>query len=928
MGWNLSSKIDAVSRTARWAGGAGLALLAAASLVAGSAPAAFAQGGGGGGGGGGTAAWAVIQNSLIRAELGESGTENNQNVTGRFRVTDLTTGNVIMFGPTVDLLGVSSGVNVPGSFLTVRIDGGYPGGVAGTTQPGWDLIFGETGTLGQTNQSTWFQPPTVLGDRILARWGTLPGGVATNPIPPIEVTCEITLIHDVACYKFTVYNGEPDTVPPTPGTQAHTVGLRFAQNYTVDDTTTLTEGPVYITPGGQICTETLLTGASVPSLWTVFDAANLNPIGGYLKPTGLNVGFIQPDAFLVAGADLMSELWTHSFTTVPNFNICAQGWDAAVAVYWNPQQYGPNQQRTITTYFGKQTSNIDFGPPWEAGVAGPRSLSFDPSQPAGKQLTPNPFAVNAFIHNPQQLSLTNANATISLPPGLALAPGQTATMTMGSIAPSSEGGVTWQVVPTGAASGTVTYSVAFSAGPGTQGKVVTRNIDIPSLPTVTFPGGLEMVSFPFTFANPDPAVALGISSNNFALLRWNPRNNTYEAVQRLNPGEGYWLNLNTGQTLNLAGATPTQAGQTFEVKLQQGWNQIGNPFATRVGWSQVQVVSTDVGDPNYLKPLSISDAAIAGLILPTLYSYDPVSGQYKFDENNAGDLVPFQGYWVKALKANVSLLVPAPIAGRAVATKAAVAAPKPDARNWKLQLVASNGTTQDGWNFIGIATNASDGADRRDIEKPPAIQGRVALGIVRGDWGSRAGLYAQDLQSANGGAKTWTVQVTSPQPRQDVTLTWPDIATLPKSYELYVTDSATGEKRAMRSTSSIRVNTGDAASATVVVTAVPRSAQMGAPILRATVRPSGNRASMASIIEVQSSRDVNLTIRVKGANGLTVRTLGLGRAATSGGTTQVTWDLRDERGNAVPSGIYTVDVEGTTSDHQVAHATVPYVVTR
>src|SRR5207247_7386883 len=86
---------------------------------------------------------------------------------------------------------------------------------------------------------------------------------------------------------------------------------------------------------------------------------------------------------------------------------------------------------------------------------------------------------------------------------------------------------------------------------------------------------------------------------------------------------------------------------------------------------------------------------------------------------------------------------------------------------------------------------------------------------------TRAGVYAQDIQ-APGGKKEWTVAVTSPAPNADVTLSWPDIGNLPRGYELYITDTANGQRRAMRQTSSLRVNTGATGNRTFRIAAEPR----------------------------------------------------------------------------------------------------------
>ncbi len=854
--------------------------------------------------------YAVVGNDLITARLGESGTENGGAVTGRFSVSDPRTRATIMYGPTVDRVGVSGGVNVPGSFVTVRIDGGVAGG-------GQDLIFGDIVT------GVWLLPPTELNGKIIARWGTLPGAVALKPVPPIEVTVEISLVHDVVSYRFTIINGIVDTIPPTFGTGAHTVGLRFAQNFAKDTLQFENEGPVILSDGGQVSTEVALTGASVPRFWKVFDSGALNPIGGVLRPTPSDSTFIAPDELLFSSANILSELWDHTPVLIPGFNFTKDAWDAAAAVFFNPAVIAPGASREIITYFGRQDTTIDFTRPWAAGIDARGTLDLIDVVP-----TPKPTPIIGFVTNQTDVILTNVNATITLPKGLALAAGETATKSSATLDPGGEARFNWSVLPTGDASGRLTYSVAFAAGPGTLGKVITRSIDIPALPTQTFQGGLQMVSFPETFADPTPAAALGLSVNDFGLLRWNPAIGQYQAVSRLVPGEGYWLSLAASKTVTLKNASPIPVGsQPFEIRLQNGWNQIGNPFLRIVNWSDVQVLTSDAVDPNYLKSLSIDQAAAAGLIQSAIFRYDTTDQSYKFDPTTNTDLVPFVGYWVKALKSNVSLLVsPPPIsrAARAAVTASNGTNAGTRANNWKLSIIASSAGVTDAANYIGLASNAVDGLDKNDIEKPPAAKQGLSVGLAGSAQSGRAGVLAQDIQQANGLRKTWNLLVTTPTPKQDVTLSWPDISTLPRGYELFITDSATGQRRQMRQTPSMRINTGDASTRAFVITAEPRT---GAAVFALNLQTRSSRAANATTIEVGSTQDATLAVRVKGSSGQTIRTL-TGRSASLGNSATYVWDNRDAKGSAVAAGAYIIEVTGTTSDGETRRVAQPLVIVR
>jgi hypothetical protein len=515
---------------------------------------------------------------------------------------------------------------------------------------------------------------------------------------------------------------------------------------------------------------------------------------------------------------------------------------------------------------------------------------------------------------------------LSLPAGLTLAPNQTAMQSVPSVSAGGEATFNWSVKPTGTVGGRLTYSVSVSAEPGIQGVSVAREIDIPALPTHGINDGLQMVSFPYVFDDRTPSAALGLNPALFDLIRWNPASSVYEAAEYINPGEGYWLRSSGATTLNLVGTqqvkTPTG---WFQQKLTQNWNQIGNPFLLAVRWGDARVITTDVGDPDYLKPLTVEEAShpTRQWMSASIFWYDPLDRMYKFDQDFGTEMLPFVGYWVKALKPTISLLLPAP-ASRAAGLTGGAGLQRIAGAGWSLRLSASDGQTTDGWNFIGMTSSASDGYDAKDAPKPPAVDGAVSLAVVREDLGRLSGRYAQDLRSL-GGRKQWDVIVSTPAANGNVNVSWPDIARVPKSYELVLTDVATGRRYPMRQASSVRVNTGVAGSTRLVVVAEPRSGGGALRITSWSVAPS--RAGTSAAISVGTSVDSSLSVRVNGADGRLVRAL-VGRAATSNKATTVTWDYRDNKGVSVPAGPYTVELRASSSDGQKARVVVPLVVTR
>jgi hypothetical protein len=454
---------------------------------------------------------------------------------------------------------------------------------------------------------------------------------------------------------------------------------------------------------------------------------------------------------------------------------------------------------------------------------------------------------------------------------------------------------------------------------------VTRYIDIPALPDVPFAAALDMVSFPFSFSNTDPATALGLRPLDFDLLRWSTRYNDYEVVSAVRPGEGYWFRLQKDTVLHLQGAKQVLAPTGFyEVPLQRGWNQIGTPFLMRSRWADVMVISTDAGDPEALIPLNIDVASDLQhqWVLPTLYRYNKRTQAYEWDENLSSDILPYTGYWVKCLRDKISLLLPTP------ATRAARVATAGRAGlgsgGWKQRIVVSDGVHVDDRNYLGVSPMAADGYDLRDVEKPPASRGGASAGFVHTDWGIHSGLYAQDVQAAAQGKKQWQFRV-SGQPNTNVTLSWPDIATLPRNVELYVSDGATGQRQALRQRASLRINTGETGTRVVTFVSEPKTAGGLLRIVNTSVR--SRAGGQTATIGFSASQDATFRVRIMRADGSYIRDL-VTRDVASGSPVNVTWDYRDSRGASVPAGLYNIVISGVTSDGQTATQTVPHLVIR
>ena len=160
-------------------------------------------------------------------------------------------------------------------------------------------------------------------------------------------------------------------------------------------------------------------------------------------------------------------------------------------------------------------------------------------------------------------------------------------------------------------------------------------------------------------------------------------------------------------------------------------------------------------------------------------------------------------------------------------------------------------------------------------------------------------------------------------PGEEVTLTFPNLNTVPKGYRLLLTDLNTARTVDIRTTPEYRfVSTGR----TRLQLTVERAARAGAVITSVSVSSAGRGVSSVSISYVLAD-NAQTTVQILSPDGRTIANLQRGRAATRGVNT-VSWNLRDDQGRAVPPGTYQVQVEARTDDGQTARVVRPLVLTR
>jgi hypothetical protein len=272
----------------------------------------------------------------------------------------------------------------------------------------------------------------------------------------------------------------------------------------------------------------------------------------------------------------------------------------------------------------------------------------------------------------------------------------------------------------------------------------------------------------------------------------------------------------------------------------------------------------------------------------------------------------------------VTLLLPKPVdATRATTTTRAVSlAEKPD---WSVTLTAEQNGNRQQLRF-GVAPGASKQLDARwDTELPPDITDRFAVGFAAPEGtktagGRLIGDFRDATATRNG---TWEVRLVSPVAGQ-VTLRWDGARRLPRGTRLVLADPTTGRKTYLAQQSGIRLSVAANQVRRLQITAEP---ERTTPLAVATLQTTPTRGGRGYMVSYTLTTEAEVTAAVTTLSGKPVRTLRAGRAQ-AGQANTLTWEGRNDGGNALPTGPYTLVLTARAADGTTVRATRPVVLVR
>lgn len=609
--------------------------------------------------------------------------------------------------------------------------------------------------------------------------------------------------------------------------------------------------------------------------------------------------------------------------------------DPAFIQTWAPSAVLPGGSRRVVSFYRSTWSDAIYSRPYSVVADTPKVINLNASN-AG-QFANNPFPLRVWVDNNRgfstidtELPLQDVRVELLLPTGLTAVGGNVRTIPR--VEARQMQSVDFQVAVDNFTAGDVTYQVRITPTPGPQ-KTITGQIKVVSQPKLRIRQNANLVTAPWTFTSPTWETILGLQPDlDFQAFTYDPVRKEYIVTSGPTRGKADWIIAKNEADITLGGSptAPTDgvpqtdgSGGAPLITLKPGWNLVGNPYHVSIQLGQIVGSAAS----NSSGAFTFNELVQQGIVSGSLAYWDPDTATYKFIQKLTDSLEPQKGYWIYVYSAqDVVFRYPSIFTPFARSYRADTPAWQQNDRQYRLQLAARTNTVADDNNFIGVSSS-SDVAKAYTVVEPPMTPTKegVSLSVTRSVNGKDMSL-AQAI-SDKPGKQNFDVTVTSKQ-SGPVTLTWPNLNTLPKSVRVRLTDKATGEVRDLRKVSGYRFDATGSLTREFKIemeTGVASRATIGNVVVSRSGRAGG--ADAAIRLSYSLTTGATTTVRILGGTGREVMTITRGRADNAG-TNEVVWNLRDQANRSVPPGTYRAEIIAEGDDGERVRKVVPILVTR
>ncbi len=288
----------------------------------------------------------------------------------------------------------------------------------------------------------------------------------------------------------------------------------------------------------------------------------------------------------------------------------------------------------------------------------------------------------------------------------------------------------------------------------------------------------RMISVPIELENASPRNVLEDDWGNYNDTQWrllryvsgeDREYTVHNNFDNFDPGKGFWLITRNARTMAAGAGLSVTTAQNFIITLQPGWNQIGNPFAFPVNWSDV-VKSSEVESK--------------------LVGYQGALNEASGYDYTRSRLEPWEGYFVNNLgSAPAALEIPPHAATEPLPKRnSTLAAMNFQEDEWALQLSVASDYSFDKDNYLGCLASASEEWDRNDFSEAPFFDKHVALYFPHHDWAIFPGRYTGDFRPIRSQGQSWDFHVKTNVPNSKIKLELAEARNLPSHWNLTLLD--------------------------------------------------------------------------------------------------------------------------------------------
>jgi len=528
--------------------------------------------------------------------------------------------------------------------------------------------------------------------------------------------------------------------------------------------------------------------------------------------------------------------------------------------------------------------------------------------------------------NDKEFELDNVQIKLSFgAPGITLL--TPATKIIPKIEPRTDNFVEFQCTVGQEVIGNIPYTVTIDTVPINH-KVINGVINVAGRPQNRLYPGANMITAPFVFqdnswltilqdylptgANP----GAGVSPNaSFTTYVWDPARQTYDISLNATRTGSVWVVYNnpTSVFARLEGTPslpPGYSSATYQIELKSGWNMIANPFNIVYQLNEINGVAQ--GDTN--KVYTYDEMVGLGYISGFVASYDPTMnsghGGYTYVDGTSGLLQPNVGYWIDVLlPGEITLSFPTLYTEGTPGSynKAPTLGPG----MWRLGLTATQGLQADRDVTVGTAASAQAVRMGTVFKAPPAPTQVLSLAIL-GKLGTKTVNLNQALATP-ASSYSWTAQV-STEKEGAVSLTWPTIASAPKTLGFFLQDLTSGVTVDMRRETSVGYVALQPGLHQFKVVASPTviSTNLIGAIAAAPLKLGAATDEKVSYVMADSA---TTSVTVLNEKGGLVAVLHGQRVDRTGENVDL-WDLKTSTGAKVAPGKYTVEISAVTPTGQ------------